>query len=62
MPLPDGDIVRVFARIGVEGIRAGEWGDLPRVVAVRLLNCGYVALTDEKGVAAPEHLGHVFCC
>lgn len=60
--IPPGDPVRVFARVGVPGIRPGGWGDLPRPMAIRLLNMGYVDLTDEKGVAAPDFIPRVGCC
>lgn len=55
-------LVRVFPRVHAEGLRPGQWADVPAGVAQRLLSMAFVTLTDDAGDGPPEELRRVGCC
>lgn len=63
MPRPGPGMVRVMARVHVEHLRPGEWGDLPAGPRVdSLLEAGLVQEVGYRGEPAPDDPTPRRCC
>ena len=60
--MPNATTLRVYAHLGIGGLNAGRWGDVPAgPLTDEWLSAGYVSLTDPAGAGPPAVLPPTCC-